>query len=281
MIVTLFALALAPINIRDFGAVGDGSSICTNAIQRAIDFAAIGHGVVEVPAGKFVSGTIHLRSRVELHLDKGAVLLGSPHRSDYEKGVWYAFVMAANVEDIRITGPGTIDGNGAIVSEDVKRMVHIGQLSIPPGRWRPSEIERPEVIEVTKCRNVKVDGIEIRGGSGWTEVYRDWVNLAVHGVRVNANAYWNNDGVDVVDCQNVHVSDCDINADDDGICLKSDDHKTACENVLIEHCRIRSSASAVKFGTASVGGFRHVRVRDIHVHDTFRSAVALSRSMAG
>ncbi|HLK13366.1 MAG TPA: glycosyl hydrolase family 28 protein, partial [Fimbriimonadaceae bacterium] len=210
-----------------------------------------------------------------LRLEKGAVLRGSPRQHDYDKGVWKAFVIAADAHDIAITGPGEIDGNGAAVAEDVKRLVHVGELTIWPGRWRPNEVDRPEVIEMTRCRDVRVKGISIRGGSGWTQVYRDCVNLRVEGVRVNANAYWNNDGVDAVDCRNVRIADCDIDADDDGICLKSDKHESACENVRIEHCRIRSGASAIKFGTASNGGFRRVKIRDIHVHDTFRSAVAL------
>ncbi|MHB8637925.1 MAG: glycoside hydrolase family 28 protein [Fimbriimonadaceae bacterium] len=277
MLLALFTcVAISPSDIRAYGAVGDGSTMCTQPIQKAIDKAADhAHGVVLVPVGTFLTGSIHLRSHVELRLAKGAVLLGSPRQHDYDKGVWKAFVIAANADDVAITGPGTIDGNGVAVAEDVKRLVHIGELTIWPGRWRPNEVDRPEVIEVTNCRNVRVKGITIKGGSGWTEVYRDCVGLTVEGVHVNAKAYWNNDGVDVTDCKNVRVADCDIDSDDDGICLKSDKHNSTCDNVVIEHCRVRSSASAVKFGTASAGGFRHVIVRDIHVHDTFRSAVAL------
>ncbi len=274
LIVALFARPA--LNIRAFGAVGDGVSLDSKAIQKAIESAAKEpHGVVLVPQGTFLTGSLHLRSHVELQLAKGAILLGSPRQHDYDKGEWKAFIIAKDVSDISITGPGTIAGNGALVSEDCKRLVHIGELKIPPGRWRPNEIDRPEVIEVTNCKNVNVKGITIRGGSGWTEVYRGCTNLKIENVIVNANAYWNNDGVDVVDCRNVRVTNCDINADDDGICLKSDKHDLACDNVTIAHCQIRSGASAIKFGTASHGGFRHVTVTDIHVHDTYRSAIAL------
>jgi hypothetical protein len=81
--------------------------------------------------------------------------------------------------------------------------------------------------------------------------------------------------VDIVDCRNVRVTNCDIDADDDGVCLKSDKNESACESVLVAHCRIRSSASAVKFGTSSHGGFKRITVTDIHIHDTFRSAIAM------
>ena len=276
MLALIALTALSAIDIRAFGAVGDGKTLCSKAIQKAIDAAATNlRGVVDVPAGTFLTGSIHLRSNVELHLEPGSVLLGSPHQLDYHTGVWKAFIIAADVENIAITGQGTIDGNGAVLAEDVKRLVHIGELKIPPGRWRPNEVDRPEVIEVTSCLNVSVSGITIKGGAGWTQVYRDCLGLTVEGVHVDAKAYWNNDGVDVVDCRNVRVAHCDIDADDDGICLKSDKRDSTCENVRIEHCRIRSSASAIKFGTASHGGFRRVKVRDIHIHDTFRSAVAL------
>jgi len=94
-------------------------------------------------------------------------------------------------------------------------------------------------------------------------------------VRVESNAYWNNDGIDVVDCQDVVIRGCQINADDDGICLKSSNTDKRCERVVIEDCRVRSSASGIKFGTASHGGFRHIEIRHVKIYDTYRSAIAL------
>lgn len=88
-------------------------------------------------------------------------------------------------------------------------------------------------------------------------------------------AYWNNDGIDLSDCRHVLVSDCKVNAADDGICLKSYDAHGGCEDVTIRNCEVRSSASAVKFGTASWGAFRRIHVADLSVFDTFRSAIAI------
>ena len=88
-------------------------------------------------------------------------------------------------------------------------------------------------------------------------------------------AYWNNDGIDVTDCRHVRISDCRVNATDDGICLKSDCADLCNYDVEIARCDIRSSASAVKFGTASWGGFRKIHVHDINVRDTFQSCIAI------
>jgi len=277
MIHCLLALTLgsAPLDIRDFGAVGDGVTMCTKAIQQAVDKAGESGGVVLVPAGRYVSGTIHLRSKVELRLAKDAILLGSTHRSDYDHGVWYALLMGAKVDGAKITGQGTIDGQGAELAKDVLHMVETGEIKIPPKGWRPSEVERPQVIEVSDSRNVRVEGVTIKNSCCWVQTYRNCVGLDIHGIKVDSKAYWNNDGIDIVDCRNVRVTDCDVDAADDGICLKSDRPDSACENVLIENCRVRSSASAIKFGTSSHGGFKNVRVNNIRIHDTFRSCVAL------
>ncbi len=277
MLSALIALAFpGPIDIRDFGAIGDGTTMCTLAIQKAIDKAAAGrHGIVLVPAGRFLSGTLRLRSHVELRLEKDAVLLGSARRHDYEKGVWYALLLAQNLEDVSITGSGTIDGQGAALANDVLRLVRIGELKIPPKGWRPSELDRPEIIEMDSCRGVRIEGVTIKNSCCWVQTYRDCIGLDIKGIKVDSKTYWNNDGVDILDCKDSHVSNCDIDADDDGICLKSDRRETACEHVTVDNCRIRSSASAIKFGTSSHGGFRHIRISGIQVRDTFRSAVAL------
>ncbi len=106
------------------------------------------------------------------------------------------------------------------------------------------------------------------------QTYDRCEDLVVRGVRVVSRAYWNNDGIDLVDCRRVVVERCDIDSADDGVCLKAS-APGGCEDVTVRECRVRSSASAVKFGTASVGGFRRIRVEAIDVRDTFRSAIAL------
>jgi len=270
-------------DIRAFGAVGDGKKVNTAAIQKAIDEAGVGGGgVVVVPAGRFLTGVLILRSGVELHLDTGAVLLGSTSRLDYGRDRASALLVAEGQRRIAITGSGTVDGQGREVVEDLYRLLKTGILQDPDWQhenpWhqkRPNERNRPGLIQLTHCDSVRVEGILLKDAACWVQTYTECTHLTLTGMRVRSTAYWNNDGIDIVDCQDVQVSGCDVDADDDGICLKSVNPVKRCERVRVEDCKVRSSASGIKFGTASYGGFKDVVVRRIKIWDTYRSAIAL------
>jgi len=143
--------------------------------------------------------------------------------------------------------------------------------------WRVDEFVRPQLLEFWQCRDVRVSGVTLKNAANWVQTYRECDDVVITGLRVESTTYWNNDGLDVVNCRRVRITDCDINAADDGICLKSDPSPDGrwCEDIFIARCRIRSSASALKLGTASHVGFRRVQVEDLEVYDTYRSAVAL------
>jgi hypothetical protein len=272
-----------PLDITSFGARGDGQTSNTVFIQRAIDAAAAaGGGIVWVPSGRFATGVLEMKSGVELRLADSAVLLGSISRMDYGRERAAALLIAKGQHDIAITGKGVIDGRGREVVADVFRLLKAGVLQDPEWQqenpWhqkRPTESNRPGLIEFSECDGVKISGVELKDAACWVQTYRDCVHLTLENMRVESTAYWNNDGIDVVDCQDVTISGCRVNVADDGICLKSGNANSRCENVVIEHCWVRSSASGIKFGTASHGGFRHIRVKDIHLYDTYRSAIAL------
>ena len=263
--------------ITDFNAIGDGKTMNTQAIQNAIDTCASrGGGIVIFPKGTFLTGTIHLKSHVNLEITEGAVLLGSDKRNDYEKNDWYALILAKEQKHISITGKGTIDGQGRALAQDVYRMMKEGLL--PPKTKpydRPDENQRPQIIEMYHCQNIDIQGVTIKNAACWVQTYHACVDMRFEKMTVESTAYWNNDGLDLVDCKNVVVSNCKFNTADDGICLKSQDTKSCCENITIENCTVRSSASAVKLGTASYGGFKHILIKQIKVFDTYRSAVAL------
>jgi polygalacturonase len=271
------------IDIRKFGAVGDGRRMNTLAIQRAIDkVAAAGGGLVEVGAGRWLTGVLTLKSGVELHLATGAVLVGSEHRADYGGERASALLIADGQVKISITGSGTIDGRGREVAADVIRMIEAGQLKDPDwpreNAWhqkRSDESNRPGIIAFRHCTDVRVDSVLLKDAACWVQTYTECMRLKLEHVRVESTAYWNNDGIDVVDCQDVLIRGCQVNADDDGICLKSSNKDKRCEQVVIEDCTVRSSASGIKFGTASHGGFRHVEIRRVKIYDTYRSAIAL------
>lgn len=269
-------LVAQDLNIKKFGAKGDGITMNTKAIQQAIDECAErGGGKVVIPEGRFLTGSLHLKSNVNLHLDKEAVLLGSTKRADYDKNDWYALILAKGQHDIGVTGSGTIDGQGKALAADVIRMLANGELPQKNRNTRPDEQYRPQLIDFWGCQKVKVTDVTLRNAACWVETYHQCDRVYIDRIRVESTAYWNNDGIDIVDCSNVRLINSYFDAADDGICLKSESAGYCCENILIKDCKSRSSASGVKFGTASFGGFRNIKVKNIYVWNTYRSAIAL------
>ena len=262
-------------NPRTFGAQGDGVTKDTKAIQQAVDAAAKEGGTVVLDRGVFLSGTLHLKSRVTLKIDPEATLLGSAEHADYERGGrWLALLEAKEASDISVTGGGVIDGQGAKLAADVTRLMRDNQLNDPPDSKRPGEKNRPQLIEFLDCQRVIVSNVTLKNSSCWVQTYVSCDNLTLDHVTVRSTAFWNNDGIDIIDCHHVLVKDCDIDSADDGICLKSYKSRS-CVDVQVVKCKIRSSASAFKLGTTSHGGFKQVVVRGLRIRDTLRSAIAI------
>jgi hypothetical protein len=267
-------------NVIDFGAVPDGRTLNTEAIQNTIDAAfKHGGGRVLLPKGRFLSGSIMLKNGVDLYLDGEATLLGSTNPLDYkEMNSWRALILAENATGIAIKGKGTIDGQGRALALNADSLHHIGELVDPRynlRRMRPSEYYRPQLIYFLKCTGVEVSDVSLKNASCWVQTYEQCSDVEIDQVKVESRAYWNNDGFDIVDCKNVRLTNCDVNSADDGICLKSHSADHINDQIYIANCTIRSSASAIKFGTASHGGFKNVIIENIKVFDTFRSAIAI------
>lgn len=280
--VLLFISSLVPLHaagafdVRDFGASGDGATSDTQAIQKTIDAAAAaGGGEVRFPPGRYLSGSIRLKSKVTLQLDEGATLLGSPKREHYSKLDFHGLILAKGQTDIGIQGKGVIDGQGRLLAEQTMRLLAEGKLpdTEPANRPYASVAERPVIINFNQCRNVVVRGITLRESACWVQEYRECTGLRIEDIKVRTLAAVTNDGLDIDSCSKVVVRGCDIDSEDDGICLKSGPRP--CEDVLIENCRIRSSCNALKFGTASTKGFRNITCRNLEIHDTYLSGIAL------
>jgi len=271
------------INIADLGAKGDGVTDNTLIIQKAIDDAsASGNGKVIVPAGTFLTGVIHVKSNVEINLAENAVWLGRAKRIDYGPKDASPLIVAQGQHSFSITGKGTIDGNGKELIKDLYAMLKAGTLQDsewqtynPWHQMRPEERNRPKIILFQNCDSIRVTGITIKNGLMWVQDYRSCTNVTIDSIKVRSTTFLNNDGIDITDSKNVRITNCDIDACDDGICLKSSLRNEGCENVYVANCRVRSSASALKLGTASWGGFRNITIRDIFVYDTYRSAIAI------
>ena len=140
---------------------------------------------------------------------------------------------------------------------------------------RPSEIMRPKLFFFSECDGVEIAGLHLRNSACWGLSFDLCSNMNLHHLDVYNRAYWNNDGIDMTDCRDSRITNCRINAADDGICLKSYHKHGVSQNLVIDSCEIRSSASAVKFGTATWGNFRDITITNIRVIDTFRSCIAI------
>jgi pectate lyase len=276
--------------ITDFGAIGDAKTINTAAIQKAIDAAnANGGGKVVIPEGKFLSGTLQMKTGVEMHLDNKAVLLGSTNPRDYHKidrpghpvspkqddNSSLALIAAFKADHFSITGTGTIDGQGTALALNIDSLIHIGQISDPHYSNRPNEKVRPKLLLFSLCQNINIEDASLKNSACWGLSFEICEHLTLNNLKVTNMAYWNNDGTDLTDCKNVRITNCDFNTADDGICLKSYYPGYFDDSFYIANCRIRSGASAIKFGTASYGGFKNIVIDNINICDTYRSAIAI------
>jgi hypothetical protein len=265
--------------ITDAGAVADGRTNNAAVIQKLIDkVSAGGGGRVIVPPGNFMTGSLLLKSGVELHVQLGGVLLGTHSVNDYTgPDGKNALVTAKGQTNVSISGEGIIDGQGQELMLDIFRKLRSGEIVTNDSMWlvkRPGA-GRKKVLLFLGCKGVKVTGITVKNSSDWVQDYRECDGVVIDNITVQSTAYWNNDGLDVTDSKNVRITNCFINASDDALCFKSENPKSACENVVVDNCTLRSSASGLKFGTASWGGFKNFKVTNLTVFDTYRSAIAV------
>ncbi|MDE1192088.1 MAG: glycoside hydrolase family 28 protein [Arachidicoccus sp.] len=287
---SLLAQNIHEYNIASYGAVGNGQTLNTKAIQNVIDKAsAQGGGAVIIPEGKFLTGTLEMKSNVELRLEKNAVLLGSTNPFDYpahemkdhpqspkqDDNSSLALLVAYRAQNIAITGNGTIDGQGTALALNVDSLYYLGVIKDPNHSSRPNEKVRPKLFLFSLCKNINLENATLKNSACWGLSFELCENLTFHKLTVINRAYWNNDGTDITDCKNVKITDCDFSSADDGICLKSYYPGYCDDSFYIANCTVRSGASAIKFGTASYGGFKNIVIDNIKIFDTYRSAIAI------
>jgi polygalacturonase len=237
------------LDVRDFGAVGDGRTDCTRAIQHAIVAAhQRGGGVVQLLAGTWLAGTLQLRSHVTIDLAPGAVLLASPDDSDFAPPERLPFVSGSDRE--------TIDfAHALLAGRDLERVAITGAGVIDLNRHRRFG---PKPIALKRCRFVTVRGVTIVRSPNYCVSLGGCEDVLVDGVTIR-EAYA--DGIDPDCCRRVRIANCDIESDDDALCLKASfllGARGATEDVVIANCRLRSPSNCFKLGTESTGDFRRI-----------------------
>jgi polygalacturonase len=283
-LLTAGALIGAPavFDVRQFGAVGDGKSKDTAAIARAIDACAkAGGGTVQFPAGRYLTGTITLKSNITLQVETGATILGSQDPKDYplRDSPWAdgrkeisSLIYGADLENIAIRGGGTIDGQGEIWW---KRQWFASPKKGRPEAKTPADFEeaqkiangRPHLIKIVRSKYVTLDGLRLTNSPSWTvhPIFCEFVT--VRGVSIyNPVPSPNTDGINPESCRNVHISDCTIDVGDDCITLKSGKdelgRKTGRpnENITITNCTMLKGHGGVVIGSEMSGGVRNVSI---------------------
>ena len=258
-----------------FGVKSDGVTLNTRSIQAAIDYiSSHGGGVLELSVGRYLTGSIFLKDNVELRLLEGAVLVGSTNPYDYDMVEGnYGLLLAKGQKNISVKGKGVIDGRGFDCALNFLNLVHLGLLEDTTKNDRVTK--RPKLIYFRECENVEIEGVNLRNSAEWTLVTDQCENLTISGILLDSKNYWNNDGLDIVDCRHVLIKDSFIDASDDAICFKSHSAAHLCEDIEVRNCVARSSASGFKFGTVSRGGFKNIRIINNKVYDTHRSAITI------
>ncbi len=269
-------------NILAFGAIGDGKTLCTAAIQKAVDACAqSGGGSVVISAGRYLTGAIFLKSNLHIEIQAGGVLLFT---TDFDRvpsveGRWegidrtvYASLFTGmDLENVSIAGPGTLDGQGEtwwkafheLQATRKKLGLTEREPENPPGsalKWG-----RPRMINLYRCRNVQIRELTIVNSPSWNIHPVLCENLLIDGVTITApNDSPNTDGIDPDSCKNVRISNCSISVGDDCIIIKSgykyQEHGTPCEDIAVTNCVFGTGHAGVGIGSETSGGVKNVVV---------------------
>jgi hypothetical protein len=232
----------------------------TSAIQKAVDAAAVNGGIVRLSRGKYVSGTIELRSGVCLEICAGSELLGSTDLSDYPEhhakrltvqdtsmGMHQSLIFAEGCKNICLRGAGILDGQGS-------------PFHFPGAETAQGTPGRPFLIRIIDCKRVHVADLIMKNAACWMQNYLNCEHLLIEGITVRNHVNYNNDGMDIDGCRNVVIRHCRVSSGDDALCFKG---AGQCElrRVLVEDCDFYSACNAVKVGTDTQGDFRQVFIR--------------------
>ncbi|NJB69811.1 polygalacturonase [Saonia flava] len=277
----------AVFNVYDYGSVGDGITNDQKAIQKAIDACKGTGGTVLFPKGTFLTGQLMLGSNMTIKIDSMATILGI--QSDSEEAYPHhkietkfpnrmledcqrRLIYGNHVKNVTITGKGKINGQG-----DYEPWMNVKSLG--------TEKDRPSILAFVGSENIVVSGITMVKPACWTQVYIESDNVVIRNIKVNTgNLTPNRDGIDIVDCHNVLIEDCDIKSEDDGICFKSGS-EYGCKDVIVRNCIIDklnvNAGNCFKLGTDGLGSFMNFDVSGLTLKNANQNSALVIESMDG
>jgi len=283
-----FAQLSEPVfDVFSFGAVGDGKKIDMEALQKAIDACAGTGGTVYLHNGTFLTGQLKLASNITIFIDSTATLLGIQNNSqkyypsqlietrypnrmldDCQRRLIYG----KNVSNVHIKGSGTIDGQG-----DFEPWLNTKELG--------TEKDRPGIFAFVASTNISVSNLTLLDPACWTQVYIECDSVTISTLTINSGTLTpNRDGIDIVDCHNVLIENCNIKSEDDGICFKSGS-EFGCKNVVVRNCTIDKlnvrAGNCFKLGTDGLGSFLNFDVSGLTLKNAFQNTGIVIESMDG
>jgi len=274
------------VSVKTFGAKGDGTTLDTKAIQKAIDQCAQqGGGTVWFPAGRYLTTTLFLKDNITLDIPAGTTILGATDISLYpvltpkipyysNDNIHFALFYAEGNQNISLRGNGIIDGQGAAFKDTSPAF---------PKNYNA----RPFVFWFVQVKGLTVKELNLRNSGFWMQHYLNCEEVLIDGISVFNHSNKNNDMMDIDGCKNVRIINCLGDSDDDGITLKSMNEYPV-ENVVISNCILSSHCNAIKCGTESSGGFKNITItncivrpsavadRAIYGHPTGNSGITLA-----
>jgi len=260
---------LAIFDIRDFGAVGDGVKLNTTEIQAAIDAAhAAQGGIVLVPSGTFLCGTIELKSNVTFHLATSARLLGSPKPEDYHAGNNIppgngniVFISAAEAENVTISGNGTIDGNGLAFWTGQGDNTGPGQGGV--GGY----FDRPHLLIFSRCKNLRVQDVYLYASAYHCMRILSCEYVYFERIRINNRVNKNNDGFHFNNSSYVHIDGCDVRCQDDACALFGSN-----KFVTVANSSFSTRWSIFRFGS---GSSENITVTNCLIYETYGCVIKM------
>ncbi|KAL3533863.1 hypothetical protein ACH5RR_007384 [Cinchona calisaya] len=265
------------ISVKDFGAIGNGIDYDTLPIQSAINACSSAASArkppspchVKFPPGKYLTATVHLKSRVILNIHKDATVLGGTNIQDYpkEQERWYV-VLAEGEDDVGITGGGEINGQGLKFVNKFDKRKNVMVSWNKTGACLGDEC-RPRLVGFLGCRNVRIWDVNLIEPAYWCLHIVRSQNTIVEDVKIQGNFNSpNNDGMDIEDSNNTFINRCNINTGDDAICPKTSTGPVY--NLTATNCWIRTKSSAIKLGSASWYDFKGLLFDNITIFESHR-----------